>query len=109
MESLRNVPNAQPARLVSVSDCLLRKVREYGLHLADILQILRSAPMVVSLLRGVASLGTSLWRLNASRANGTTQPWQENVIESSGRIESRDRKLQRNNSSFYRRPRARRW
>jgi ferrous iron transport protein A len=45
MKSLLNVPNGQQARLVSVSDRLLRKLRQYGLHLGDTLCVLRSAPM----------------------------------------------------------------
>ena len=45
MKTLLNVPNGQQARLVSVSDRLLRKLRQYGLHIGDTLCVLRSAPM----------------------------------------------------------------
>jgi ferrous iron transport protein A len=44
MKSLLNVPGGEQARLVSVSDRLLRKLRQYGLHLGDTLHVLRSAP-----------------------------------------------------------------
>ena len=45
MKSLLNVPGGQQARLVSVSDRLLRKLKQYGLHLGDTLRVLRSGPM----------------------------------------------------------------
>jgi ferrous iron transport protein A len=45
MKSLLNVPSGGQARLVSVSDRLLRKLRQYGLHLGDTLRVLRSAPL----------------------------------------------------------------
>jgi len=45
MKSLLNVPGGENARLVSVSERLLRKLRQYGLHLGDTLRVLRSAPM----------------------------------------------------------------
>ena len=45
MKSLLNVPSGQQAQLVSVSERLLRKLRQYGLHLGDTLRVLRSAPL----------------------------------------------------------------
>jgi len=45
MKSLVNVPSGQQAQLVSVSERLLRKLRQYGLHLGDTLRVLRSAPL----------------------------------------------------------------
>jgi ferrous iron transport protein A len=45
MKSLLNVPGGEKARLVSVSDRLLRKLRQYGLHLGDTLCVLRTGPM----------------------------------------------------------------
>jgi Fe2+ transport system protein FeoA len=45
MKSLLNVPSGQQAQLISVSERLLRKLRQYGLHLGDTLQVLRSAPL----------------------------------------------------------------
>jgi ferrous iron transport protein A len=45
MKSLLNVPGGEQARLVSVSERLLRKLRQYGLHLGDTLRVLRSAPI----------------------------------------------------------------
>ena len=45
MKSLLNVPGGEQARLVSVSDRLLRKLKQYGLHIGDTLHVLRSAPL----------------------------------------------------------------
>jgi ferrous iron transport protein A len=45
MKSLLNVPGGEQARLVSVSDRLLRKLKQYGLHIGDTLRVLRSAPL----------------------------------------------------------------
>ena len=45
MKSLLNVPNGQQAQLVSVSDRLLRKLKQYGLHPGDTLRVLRTAPL----------------------------------------------------------------
>ena len=45
MQSLLNVPSGQRAQLVSASERLLRKLRQYGLHLGDTLRVLRSAPL----------------------------------------------------------------
>jgi ferrous iron transport protein A len=45
MKTLLNVPDGEQARLVSVSERLLRKLRQYGLHLGDTLRVLRSAPL----------------------------------------------------------------
>lgn len=50
MKSLLNVPTGGQAQLVSVSDRLLRKLKQYGLHLGDTLCVLRSAPLGGSLL-----------------------------------------------------------
>ena len=45
MKTLLNVPDGEQARLISVSERLLRKLRQYGLHLGDTLHVLRSAPL----------------------------------------------------------------
>ena len=45
MKSLLNVPTGEQAQLVSVSERLLRKLKQYGLHLGDSLRVLRSAPL----------------------------------------------------------------
>jgi len=45
MKTLLNVPGGRQARLVSVSDRLLRKLRQYGLHIGDTLRVLRTGPM----------------------------------------------------------------
>lgn len=45
MKSLLNVPRGQQARLVSVSERLVRKLRQYGLHLGDTLRVVRCAPL----------------------------------------------------------------
>ena len=45
MKTLLNVPDGEQACLTSVSERLLRKLRQYGLHLGDTLRVLRSAPL----------------------------------------------------------------
>ena len=45
MKSLLNVPGGGQARLAYANDSLLRKLRQYGLHLGDDLRMLRMAPM----------------------------------------------------------------
>jgi len=45
MKTLLNVPDGEQARLISVSERLLRKLRQYGLHLGDTLRVLRSGPL----------------------------------------------------------------
>jgi Fe2+ transport system protein FeoA len=45
MKTLLNVPDGEQARLILVSERLLRKLRQYGLHLGDTLRVLRSAPL----------------------------------------------------------------
>ena len=45
MKTLLNVPDGEQARLILVSERLLRKLRQYGLHLGDTLRVLRSGPL----------------------------------------------------------------
>ena len=45
MKSLLNVPGGQQARLASVSERLLRKLRQYGLHIGDEVRVIRIAPL----------------------------------------------------------------
>ena len=45
MKTLLNVPDGEQARLISVSERLLRKLSQYGLHLGDTLRVLRSGPL----------------------------------------------------------------
>ena len=89
MKSLLNVPGGEQARLVSVSDRLLRKLRQYSLHIGDTLRVLRTGPMGGSLLVEVNGRELALGRavaehlfveVNASRINRTTQLWEEYLI-----------------------------
>lgn len=45
MKSLLNVPGGGQARLASASASLLRKLRQYGLHVGDDVRVLRTAPL----------------------------------------------------------------
>ena len=65
MKTLLNVPNGGQARLVSVSERLLRKLRQYGLHLGDTLRVVRSAPMGGPLLVEVNGRELALGRVIA--------------------------------------------
>lgn len=65
MKTLLNVPEGKQARLVSVSERLLRKLRQYGLHLGDTLRVLRSAPLGGPLLVEVNGRELALGRVVA--------------------------------------------
>ena len=65
MKSLLNVPDGEQARLVSVSERLLRKLRQYGLHLGDTLRVVRSAPLGGPLLVEVDGRELALGRVVA--------------------------------------------
>jgi ferrous iron transport protein A len=67
MKSLVNVPSGEQARLVSVSERMLRKLRQYGLHLGDTLRVLRSAPMGGPLLVEVNGRELALGRAVAEK------------------------------------------
>jgi len=45
VNTLLNVPNGKWARLVSVNDRLRSKLMKYGLHIGDLVRVLRSAPL----------------------------------------------------------------
>ncbi len=45
MITLLNVPNGGRARLISINDRLRIKLMQYGLHVGDQVQVLRSAPL----------------------------------------------------------------
>jgi len=65
MKNLLNVPDGGQARLVSVSERLLRKLRHYGLHPGDTLRVLRSAPLGGPLLVEVNGRELALGRVVA--------------------------------------------
>ena len=44
MKSLLNVPGGVQARLAAANGNLLRKLRQYGLHVGDELRVVRTAP-----------------------------------------------------------------
>ena len=45
MKPLLSIPGGGQARLASVSEQLLRKLRQYGLHVGDQVRVLRTAPL----------------------------------------------------------------
>ena len=67
MKTLLNVPDGEQARLVSVSERLLRKLRQYGLHVGDTLRVLRSAPLGGPLLVEVNGRELALGRTVAEK------------------------------------------
>jgi ferrous iron transport protein A len=67
MKTLLNVPDGQQARLVSVSEHMLRKLRQHGLHLGDTLRVLRSAPLGGPLLVEVNGRELALGRTVAEK------------------------------------------
>jgi len=67
MKTLLNVPDGEQARLISVSERLLRKLRQYGLHPGDTLRVLRSAPLGGPLLVEVNGRELALGRTVAEK------------------------------------------
>ena len=67
MKSLLNVPGGGQARLASASGHLLRKLRQYGLHLGDELRVIRTAPLGGPLLVEVNGRELALGRAVAEQ------------------------------------------
>ena len=67
MKSLLNVPGGGQARLASANECLLHKLRQYGLHVGDELRVLRMAPLGGPLLVEVNGRELALGRAVAEK------------------------------------------
>lgn len=67
MKSLLNVPGGEQARLASASERLLRKLRQYGLHVGDEVRVLRCAPLGGPLLIEVNGRELALGRSVAEK------------------------------------------
>ena len=67
MKSLLNVPGGGQARLASASERLLRKLRQYGLHVGDDIRVLRTAPLGGPLLVEVNGRELALGRAVAEK------------------------------------------
>jgi Fe2+ transport system protein FeoA len=67
MKSLLNVPGGGQARLTSASEKLVRKLRQYGLHIGDEIRVLRTAPLGGPLLVEVNGRELALGRAIAEK------------------------------------------
>ncbi|HLA08455.1 MAG TPA: FeoA family protein [Anaerolineales bacterium] len=67
MISLLNVPHGEQARLVSVSGRLRSKLMYYGLHMGDLVRVVRSAPLGGPLLVEVNGREIALGRAVAEK------------------------------------------
>jgi len=65
--TLLNVPNGGQARLVSISGRLRSKLMQYGLHIGDLVRVLRSAPLGGPLLVEVNGREIALGRAVAEK------------------------------------------
>jgi len=65
--SLLNVPNGRRARLVSVGGRLRSRLMQYGLHIGDLVRVLRSAPLGGPLLVEVNGREIALGRAVAEK------------------------------------------
>ena len=67
VKSLLEVPVDKPVRLLSVDDSLKNKLRQYGLHVGDTVQVLRFAPLGGPVLVSVNDREIALGRAVAEK------------------------------------------
>jgi Fe2+ transport system protein FeoA len=67
MKSLLNVPGGGQARLASANEKLVRRLRQYGLHIGDEIRVLRTAPLGGPLLVEVNGRELALGRAVAEK------------------------------------------